>query len=198
MLDTSAFQLFLLALVGWLDRRERDALAYLMEENRVLRRQLGGDAFASQTTTGANLRRGHSGWADVPSARSPHSSHRTRCCAGIVSSSMTAKSRPKPIPGYISFTPLGSWLRHIRSTVSGDRIRTSGGDMPPAADVAAVITGGQNPFAANRTPMSPWKSLLGAYRYGTEPSRQTACFRQWSDGSHWHPSRKRSTAESYW
>jgi putative transposase len=26
---------------GWLDRQERQAIAYLMEENRVLRRQLG-------------------------------------------------------------------------------------------------------------------------------------------------------------
>src|SRR5213592_807084 len=26
----------------WLDRREREALAYLIEENRLLRRQLGG------------------------------------------------------------------------------------------------------------------------------------------------------------
>lgn len=42
MLDASVFSLFLLVLVGWLDRRERDVLAYLMEENRVLRRQLGG------------------------------------------------------------------------------------------------------------------------------------------------------------
>jgi transposase InsO family protein len=42
VVDASAFQLFLLVLAGWLDRRERDALAYLMEENRVLRRQLGG------------------------------------------------------------------------------------------------------------------------------------------------------------
>ena len=29
-------------LTGWLDRRERDAIAYLIEENRLLRRQLGG------------------------------------------------------------------------------------------------------------------------------------------------------------
>jgi hypothetical protein len=28
-------------LTGWLDRQERQALAYLVEENRVLRRQLG-------------------------------------------------------------------------------------------------------------------------------------------------------------
>jgi hypothetical protein len=46
VLDASAFRLFLLVLVGWLDRRERDVLAYLMEEQRVLRRQLVGDAFA--------------------------------------------------------------------------------------------------------------------------------------------------------
>src|SRR5262245_18265807 len=29
-------------LTGWLDRREREAIAYLIEENRLLRRQLGG------------------------------------------------------------------------------------------------------------------------------------------------------------
>ena len=32
----------LIALTGWLDRRERQAIAYLIEENRLLRRQLGG------------------------------------------------------------------------------------------------------------------------------------------------------------
>jgi hypothetical protein len=31
----------LAVLTGWLDCRERQAIAYLMEENRVLRRQLG-------------------------------------------------------------------------------------------------------------------------------------------------------------
>jgi hypothetical protein len=31
----------LAVLTGWLDRQERQARAYLMEENRVLRRQLG-------------------------------------------------------------------------------------------------------------------------------------------------------------
>jgi len=30
------------ALTGWLDRRERGAVAYLIEENRLLRRQLSG------------------------------------------------------------------------------------------------------------------------------------------------------------
>ena len=32
----------LCVLTGWLDRREREAIAYLIEENRLLRRQLGG------------------------------------------------------------------------------------------------------------------------------------------------------------
>ena len=34
--------MLLMILTGWLDRREREALAYLTEENRLLRRQLGG------------------------------------------------------------------------------------------------------------------------------------------------------------
>jgi hypothetical protein len=35
-------QFLLLMVVGWLARREREALAYLIAENRVLRQQLGG------------------------------------------------------------------------------------------------------------------------------------------------------------
>ena len=42
MIDVAVFQLPLLAVTGWLDRREREALAYLIEENRLLRRQIGG------------------------------------------------------------------------------------------------------------------------------------------------------------
>ena len=42
MIDASALQMVLAVLTGWLDRQERQALAYLMEENRVLRRQLRG------------------------------------------------------------------------------------------------------------------------------------------------------------
>jgi MaoC like domain len=36
------FLWLLLTVTGWLDRREREALAYLIEENRLLRRQVGG------------------------------------------------------------------------------------------------------------------------------------------------------------
>ena len=42
MIDAVALQIVLGVLTGWLDRREREAVAYLVEENRLLRRQLGG------------------------------------------------------------------------------------------------------------------------------------------------------------
>ena len=42
MIDPAALQMVLGVLTGWLDRRERQAIAYLIEENRLLRRQLGG------------------------------------------------------------------------------------------------------------------------------------------------------------
>src|SRR5215510_13417248 len=38
----SVLQMLLMVLTGWLERREQEALAYLIEENRLLRRQLGG------------------------------------------------------------------------------------------------------------------------------------------------------------
>jgi hypothetical protein len=41
VINMSAFQMWLAVLIGWLDRQEREALAYLIEENRVLRAQLG-------------------------------------------------------------------------------------------------------------------------------------------------------------
>jgi hypothetical protein len=42
VIDVSAFRMLLMVVTGWLDRRERDAIAYLVEENRLLHRQLGG------------------------------------------------------------------------------------------------------------------------------------------------------------
>jgi hypothetical protein len=41
VIDPAALQMLLMVLAGWLERREREALAYLIEENRLLRRQLG-------------------------------------------------------------------------------------------------------------------------------------------------------------
>jgi putative transposase len=42
VIDVSAFHMLLLVVTSWLDRREREVLAYLIEENRVLRQQVGG------------------------------------------------------------------------------------------------------------------------------------------------------------
>jgi putative transposase len=41
VIDASAFQLLLMVVTGWLARREREVMVYLIEENRCLRRQLG-------------------------------------------------------------------------------------------------------------------------------------------------------------
>ena len=41
MIDPAALQMVLGLLTGWLERRERQAIAYLIVENRLLRRQLG-------------------------------------------------------------------------------------------------------------------------------------------------------------
>jgi hypothetical protein len=42
VIDVAVLQIVLRVLTGWLERREREATAYLIEENRLLRRQLGG------------------------------------------------------------------------------------------------------------------------------------------------------------
>jgi putative transposase len=42
VIDVVAMQMVLGALTGWFYRRDREAIAYLIEENRFLRRQLGG------------------------------------------------------------------------------------------------------------------------------------------------------------
>jgi hypothetical protein len=42
VLDAMSLRLLLAALIGWLDRRQQDALAYLIEENRILRGHVRG------------------------------------------------------------------------------------------------------------------------------------------------------------
>ena len=41
MIDPTALPLVLRVLTGWLNGREREKVAYMIEENRLLRRQLG-------------------------------------------------------------------------------------------------------------------------------------------------------------
>ena len=42
MVDVRSLRVLLAALIGWLDRQQQEALAYLIEENRILRGQLRG------------------------------------------------------------------------------------------------------------------------------------------------------------
>ena len=42
MVDVPSLRVLLAALIGWLDHRQQEALAYLIEENRILRGQLRG------------------------------------------------------------------------------------------------------------------------------------------------------------
>jgi hypothetical protein len=42
VVDVAFARVVIAALAGWLSRRQQEALAYLMEENRILRRQLRG------------------------------------------------------------------------------------------------------------------------------------------------------------
>jgi hypothetical protein len=44
VIEPSALRLLPLAVTHWLDGREREAIAYLIEENRLLRRRIGGTA----------------------------------------------------------------------------------------------------------------------------------------------------------
>jgi hypothetical protein len=42
VINAFALHMVLAVLTGWLDRQERHAVAYVIEENRILRRHLGG------------------------------------------------------------------------------------------------------------------------------------------------------------
>jgi hypothetical protein len=42
MLDALSVRLLLATLVGWLDQRQQEAMAYLIEENRILRAHVRG------------------------------------------------------------------------------------------------------------------------------------------------------------
>jgi hypothetical protein len=43
VLDAFPFRMLLAALVGWLDQRQQDAVAYLIEENHILRGRARAD-----------------------------------------------------------------------------------------------------------------------------------------------------------
>jgi hypothetical protein len=58
VIEPAALQMVLYVLTGWLDRREREAIAYLIEENQLLRRQLSGVVFHNLAELLAAIARG--------------------------------------------------------------------------------------------------------------------------------------------
>ena len=59
MLDAFSFRLLLTALVGWLDQRQQDAVAYLIEENRILRGRVRGRIRLTDAERRRLARHGH-------------------------------------------------------------------------------------------------------------------------------------------
>lgn len=62
------FRLLLVSLAGWLNQRQQDVIDYLLEENRVLREQLGGKRlrFNDDQRRRLAVRAKKLGWRDTP------------------------------------------------------------------------------------------------------------------------------------
>jgi hypothetical protein len=75
VIDPAVLQMVLGVLTGWLDRREREAIAYLIEENRLLRRQLG--------TKRLRLTETHASFRQTIDRRSPIPISRTLTAAAL-------------------------------------------------------------------------------------------------------------------
>jgi hypothetical protein len=83
VIDACAFQLLLMAVTGWLARREREVVVYLIEENQCLRRQLGTRRVRLTDDDRRRLaarayRVGRAALREIARSR-----RRTPCCAGI-------------------------------------------------------------------------------------------------------------------
>jgi hypothetical protein len=85
VIDVTTLQLVLSVLIGWLDCREREAVAYLIEENRLLRRQLGGRRLRLTDDDRRRLAARAYRVGRAALGGSPRSRRRTPCCGGIVS-----------------------------------------------------------------------------------------------------------------
>jgi len=82
VIDPTALRIVLSVLIGWLDRREREAVAYLIEENRLLRHQLASRRLRLTDDDRRRLaarayRLGRAVLREI--ATTPR---RTRCCGG--------------------------------------------------------------------------------------------------------------------
>jgi hypothetical protein len=71
VIDASALQIVPAVLTGWLNRREREVISYLVAENRLLRRQLRGQRLRLTDDDRRGSPPGQSGWAVRHCNRSP-------------------------------------------------------------------------------------------------------------------------------
>ena len=81
MLDALSLRVLLAALIGWLDERQHDAVAYLIEENRILRDHVRGRIRLTRNAVGWPC--GDTGSAVAAFVTSPRSSRPTQFSAGI-------------------------------------------------------------------------------------------------------------------
>jgi hypothetical protein len=86
VIDVASARVLLAALVGWLDHRQQAALAYLIQENRILRGQLQGRRLRLSGDDRRRLamrghRLGRRGLRQVATIVTPE----TRFCGGIAS-----------------------------------------------------------------------------------------------------------------
>jgi hypothetical protein len=59
VLDAFSFRLLVAALAGWLDQRQQNAVAYLIEENRILRGYVRGRIRLTDAERRSLARHGH-------------------------------------------------------------------------------------------------------------------------------------------
>ena len=83
MINPAALHMVLGVLTGWLERRERETIGYLIQENRLLRRQLGNRRLRLTDDDRRQLAARAYRVAGPHFERSPRSRPRTRCCGGI-------------------------------------------------------------------------------------------------------------------
>jgi hypothetical protein len=83
VIDPATLQMALGVLTGWRDRREREAIAYMIEENRLLRRQRGTRRLRLTDDDRRRLAARAYRLGRAAYGRSPRSRRRTPCCGGI-------------------------------------------------------------------------------------------------------------------
>ena len=83
MLDAFSFRMLLAAPVGWLDQRQQDAVAYLIEENHLRRGHVRGRIRLTDEEHAVGWPCADTDWAVAASVRSRRSSRPTQFCAGI-------------------------------------------------------------------------------------------------------------------